>query len=60
MEVKIAKGVAFSREDEFAMYRLRYQVFSERLKWDVSTIHHMEVDDFDCCGPVYVGAKQDE
>ncbi|MGP1665446.1 MAG: acyl-homoserine-lactone synthase [Rhodanobacter sp.] len=62
MEILIGRrGQAhFSKEDELNMYRLRYQVFRERLQWDVPVVGDMEVDEFDDCDPVYVIAKEDE
>lgn len=49
----------FSRENELNMYRLRYRVFRERLRWDVSVADDTEFDEFDECNPVYVIAKED-
>ena len=42
-----------------AMYRLRYRVFKERLKWSVSTEDGLERDDFDEHQPVYLMAMND-
>ncbi|MFI7145352.1 acyl-homoserine-lactone synthase [Nonomuraea sp. NPDC050022] len=36
------------------MFRLRHEVFHERLRWDVHTLHGRERDSFDDCDPVYV------
>lgn len=36
------------------MFRLRYEVFYERLRWDVDSLHGMERDSYDDCDPVYV------
>ncbi len=37
-----------------AMYRLRYRVFKERLKWEVETRNGMERDGFDDLSPTYL------
>ncbi|MFC4591356.1 acyl-homoserine-lactone synthase [Sphaerisporangium corydalis] len=36
------------------MFRLRHEVFHERLRWDVDSVHGMERDFYDDCDPVYV------
>ncbi|WP_329083332.1 MULTISPECIES: acyl-homoserine-lactone synthase [unclassified Streptosporangium] len=36
------------------MFRLRHEVFYERLRWDVDSVHGMERDFYDDCDPVYV------
>ena len=58
MDIEIARGRFLSTADEFEMYRLRYLVFRERLKWQVDTVGELELDQFDLCDPVYVIAKQ--
>ncbi|MDC8758934.1 acyl-homoserine-lactone synthase [Janthinobacterium fluminis] len=58
MDIEIARGRFLSTEDEYDMYRLRYRVFRERLKWQVDTVGQLEVDQFDLCDPVYVIAKE--
>lgn len=42
-----------------AMYRLRHDVFHDRLGWDVVSDNGMEHDEFDELDPVYVLAKRD-
>lgn len=42
------------------MYRLRHEVFHDRLGWEVTTDNGMEHDEFDKADPVYVLAKGDE
>ncbi len=42
------------------MYRLRHEVFHERLGWEVTDDNGMEHDEFDRANPVYVLAKGDE
>ena len=36
------------------MYRLRHEVFHDRLGWEVTTDNGMEHDEFDLADPVYV------
>lgn len=36
------------------MHRLRYQVFHERLGWEVTVSGGMEIDEFDALGPTYL------
>ncbi|MFC4122949.1 acyl-homoserine-lactone synthase [Nonomuraea zeae] len=36
------------------MFRLRHEVFYERLRWDVRSAHGRERDRYDDCDPVYV------
>jgi len=42
-----------------AMYRLRHDVFHDRLGWDVVSDNGMEHDEFDELDPVYLLAKKD-
>ena len=35
------------------MYRLRYHVFKERMKWDIPGINGMDIDQFDDLDPLY-------
>ena len=42
------------------MYRLRHEVFHDRLGWEVTNDNGMEHDEFDHADPVYVLAKGDE
>jgi acyl homoserine lactone synthase len=39
------------------MYRLRHQVFNERLHWDVQDFGELEIDQFDYQNPNYILAK---
>jgi N-acyl-L-homoserine lactone synthetase len=41
-------------EDLHAMHRLRYQVFKERLDWEVQTSGDLEIDGFDVLDPAYL------
>ena len=36
------------------MHRMRYQVFKERMNWDVQTFDRMEFDAYDDMNPVYI------
>jgi len=62
MNVQIARrgDPEFCLADELEMYRLRYQVFRERLNWEMPTVGNMEFDRFDRCDPVYVLAREEE
>ena len=40
------------------MYRLRHEVFHERLGWEVTDDNGMEHDEFDRADPVYVWQKE--
>ena len=42
-----------------SMFRLRHEVFSGRLKWDVASEDGMERDIFDQCDPVYILMRND-
>jgi len=35
------------------MYRLRYEVFKERLNWDIQHSNGLDIDQFDALGPLY-------
>jgi acyl homoserine lactone synthase len=35
------------------MYRLRYQVFRERMKWNIPGVNGMDIDEFDELDPLY-------
>jgi acyl homoserine lactone synthase len=41
------------------MFRLRHEVFKERLNWDVGSSAGRERDDFDDLDPVYIVCEQD-
>lgn len=48
-------SIASSKKDLFRqMHEQRAQVFSDRLKWDVSASNGQEIDEFDGCNPLYV------
>ena len=49
-----------NRQSEMGMYRLRHEVFHDRLGWDVTSDNGMEHDEFDEANPVYVLARGDE
>lgn len=55
-----AQRIVTGRADELpgwlvdGMFRLRHEVFHERLRWDVDSLHGMERDIYDDCDPVYV------
>ena len=42
------------------MYRLRHEVFHDRLGWDVNSDNGMEHDEFDEANPVYVLARNED
>ena len=42
------------------MYRLRHDVFHDRLGWDVNSDNGLEHDEFDMADPVYVLVKDDD
>ena len=42
------------------MYRLRHQVFNERLHWDVQDFGELEIDQFDYQNPNYILANSGE
>ncbi|MCL5668878.1 MAG: GNAT family N-acetyltransferase [Gammaproteobacteria bacterium] len=42
------------------MYRLRHEVFHDRLGWEVASDNGMEHDEFDEANPVYILAIEDE
>ena len=43
-----------NHQSAVAMYRLRHEVFHDRLGWDVTSDNGMEHDEFDQANPVYV------
>ena len=51
---------SLDKHAEMGMYRLRHDVFHDRLGWEVTTDNGMEHDEFDHADPVYVLAKGDE
>ncbi|RCS59328.1 acyl-homoserine-lactone synthase [Parvibium lacunae] len=44
----------FTPQSEQELFRLRYQVFKERLGWEVPVIGDQEKDYFDDCNPIYI------
>ncbi|MEV8638608.1 acyl-homoserine-lactone synthase [Streptosporangium sp. NPDC051023] len=59
-EARCAQRIVVGRAGELpawlldGMFRLRHEVFHERLRWDVESLHGMERDSYDNCDPVYV------
>lgn len=51
---------SLNHQAAMAMYRLRHDVFHDRLGWDVNSDNGMEHDEFDEANPVYVLARGDE
>ncbi|MDH5408195.1 MAG: acyl-homoserine-lactone synthase [Gammaproteobacteria bacterium] len=43
----------------FNMFRFRHQIFHDRLKWDVNSIHGMEYDEFDVLNPYHMIASNE-
>lgn len=51
------------RSDQFyiqQIYKLRAQVFSGRLNWDVEVVDGCEIDEFDACDPSFIAVVSDE
>lgn len=57
MSLRLIEKEAASVSEVEDLYRLRYTVFHERLKWDVSVSNGMEVDEYDELHPAYVVAQ---
>lgn len=51
---------ALNRKTLMGMYRLRHEIFHDRLQWDVTSDNGMEHDEFDEGNPFYVLVKDDE
>lgn len=51
---------SLNHQAAMGMYRLRHEVFHDRLGWDVTSDNGMEHDEFDEANPVYVLARGDE
>lgn len=51
---------SLNRQAVIGMYRLRHQVFHDRLGWDVNSDNGMEHDEFDDANTVYVLVKGDD
>lgn len=62
MQIAVLKkgSVFFSPADELDMYRLRFQMFRERLNWDVDTEDGLEFDEYDDLDPHYLIAKDEQ
>lgn len=52
--IKIAARKEFQSKELWDMYRLRAQVFKDRLKWDVHTMSGAEIDGYDALEPYYM------
>lgn len=52
--IKVAARSEFKNGELWNMYRLRAQVFKERMGWDVSTMSGMEIDGYDALDPSYM------
>ncbi len=50
---------SLNRQAAIGMYRLRHDVFHDRLGWDVASDEGMEHDEFDEANPVYVLVRDD-
>ncbi|CAH1387807.1 acyl-homoserine-lactone synthase [Candidatus Nitrotoga sp. M5] len=50
---------ALDNQTALGMYRLRHEVFHDRLGWDVNSDNGMEHDEFDEANPVYVLVKNE-
>ncbi len=59
-EIILANGreLAGNRDILNGMFRLRHQIFHERLGWDVNSENGMERDEFDDLNPVYMVARE--
>ena len=51
---------AFCPWDITSMHRLRFNVFRERLRWDIPTENEQERDDYDNCNPVFIMVRDEE
>jgi acyl homoserine lactone synthase len=56
---RVSEG-AFSASDIRAMHELRFEVFRERLQWDLPCEQRCEVDRFDALDPTYMLVKGDD
>jgi acyl homoserine lactone synthase len=54
--IRLVHGMDYTAHgDELdQMFRLRKRVFADRLKWDVGTFGHYEIDEYDMHKPLYV------
>jgi len=51
---------SLNRQAATEMYRLRHEVFHDRLGWEVASDNGMEHDEFDKANPVYVLVRDDD
>jgi N-acyl-L-homoserine lactone synthetase len=54
IQVRTGRADALPPALRDGMFRLRHQVFRERLRWDVESVNGRERDRYDGLGPVYV------
>lgn len=52
--IKVAARNEFQNSELWNMYRLRANIFKERMGWDVATMGGMEIDGFDALDPSYM------
>ncbi len=59
-EIILARGRELTEDREIleGMFRLRHQVFRERLGWDVRSEHGMERDGYDDLNPLYMVVRE--
>ena len=57
--IEMSNEGALSSSTLDSMFRLRHEVFKERLKWDVGSVAGKERDAFDDLDPVYIVCEQD-
>ncbi|MDD5057819.1 MAG: acyl-homoserine-lactone synthase [Sideroxydans sp.] len=53
-KIKILARKEFQSKELWSMYRLRAQVFKERMGWSVPVMSGMEIDGFDALDPYYM------
>lgn len=60
MQLSVEHHLSYSLPNQIAngVHHLRYQVFRQRLNWDIPVINEIERDDFDDQNPVVVLARQ--
>ena len=52
--IRIGKRNDFQNAQMWEMYRLRAQVFRERMGWDITVLSGMEIDGYDALDPYYM------
>lgn len=59
--IRLVNGMDYVNHGEELdqMFRLRKRTFLDRLKWDVGTFGHYEIDEYDMRKPLYVLAMDD-